>query len=150
LQLRLKGERIFEMSELWRLHLRSELGISRIAATSDLPASQRFFAGGEGSVRGFALNELSPKDEEGRTIGGRNLVTGTVEVVRDLPRNFGVAAFYDFGNAFDEFKEPDLQYAAGLGVRYNIAVATFGVDVAQALSQSGRSPRFHLYIATQF
>jgi translocation and assembly module TamA len=150
LQLRLKGERIFDMSELWHLHLRSELGISRIAATSDLPASQRFFAGGEGSVRGFALNELSPKDAQGRTIGGRNLVTGTVEVVRDLPRNFGVAAFYDIGNAFDDFGEPDLQYAAGLGVRYNIAVATFGLDVAQALSDSGRSPRFHLYIATQF
>lgn len=150
LQLRLKGERIFDMTELWHLHLRSELGISRIAATSDLPASQRFFAGGEGSVRGFALNELSPKDDQGRTIGGRNLVTGTVEVVRDLPRNFGVAAFYDIGNAFDDFSAPDLQYSAGLGVRYNIAVATFGLDVAQALSDSGRSPRVHLYIATQF
>ncbi|WP_198683085.1 autotransporter assembly complex protein TamA [Peristeroidobacter agariperforans] len=150
LQLRLRGERVFDMTELWHLHLRSELGISRIAATSDLPASQRFFAGGEGSVRGFALNELSPKDDQGRTIGGRNLVTGTVEVVRDLPRNFGVAAFYDIGNAFDDFSEPDLQYSAGLGARYNIAVATFGLDVAQALSDSGRSPRFHLYIATQF
>ncbi len=32
LQLRLKGERIFDMGELWHLHLRSELGISRIAA----------------------------------------------------------------------------------------------------------------------
>ena len=150
LQLRLKGERIFDLSELWHLHLRSELGISRIAATSDLPASQRFFAGGEGSVRGFALNELSPKDDQGRTVGGRNLVTGTVEVVRDLPRNFGVAAFYDIGNAFDDYSAPDLQYAAGLGARYNIAVATFGVDVAQPLSDPGRSPRFHLYIATQF
>lgn len=150
LQLRMKGERIFDMSELWHLHLRSELGISRIAATSDLPASQRFFAGGEGSVRGFALNELSPKDDQGRTIGGRNLATGTVEVVRDLPRNFGVAAFYDVGNSFDNFDQPDLQYAAGLGVRYNIAVASFGIDVAQALSESGRSPRVHLYIATQF
>ncbi|MBL8272102.1 autotransporter assembly complex protein TamA [Steroidobacter sp.] len=150
LQLRVKGERLFDLSELWHLHLRSELGISRIAATSDLPASQRFFAGGEGSVRGFALNELSPRDEENRTIGGRNLATGTVEIVRDLPRNFGIAAFYDIGNAFDDFDTPDLQYAAGLGVRYNIAVASFGVDVAQALSDSGRSPRFHLYIATQF
>jgi len=150
LQLRLKGERIFDLSELWHLHLRSELGISRIAATSDLPASQRFFAGGEGSVRGFALNELAPKDDQGRTVGGRNLVTGTVEFVRDLPRNFGIAAFYDIGNAFDDFSNPDLQDSAGLGLRYNIAVATFGVDVAQALSDPGRSPRFHLYIATQF
>ncbi len=150
LQLRLKGERVFDLGELWHLHLRSELGISRIAATSDLPASQRFFAGGEGSVRGFALNELSPRDDQGRSIGGRNLATGTIEIVRDLPRNFGVAAFYDAGNAFDEFNDPRLEYAAGLGVRYNIAVASFGVDVAQALSESGRSPRFHLYIATQF
>ena len=41
-------------------------------------------------------------------------------------------------------------YAAGLGVRYRIAVASFGIDVAQALSESGRNPRFHLYISTQF
>ncbi|WP_380597134.1 autotransporter assembly complex protein TamA [Steroidobacter flavus] len=150
LQLRLKGERIFNLSELWHLHLRSELGITRIAAAADLPASQRFFAGGEGSVRGFALNELSPKDEQGRTEGGRNLATGTVEFVRDLPRNFGVATFFDIGNAFNEFTDPMLERSAGVGVRYNIAVASFGVDVAQALSESGRTPRVHLYIATQF
>lgn len=150
IQLRLKGERVFDLSELWHLHLRGETGISRIAATSDLPASQRFFAGGEGSVRGFALNELSPRDDQGRSIGGRNLATGTVEIVRDLPRNFGVAAFYDIGNAFADFSDPQLEYAAGLGVRYSIAVASFGVDVAQALSEPGRSPRLHLYIATQF
>lgn len=150
LQLRMQGERVFDLGELWHLHLRSELGISRIAATSDLPASQRFFAGGEGSVRGFALNELSPRDDQGRTIGGRNLATGTVEIVRDLPRNWGVAAFYDVGNAFDNFSEPLLEYSAGVGVRYSIAVASFGVDVAQALSESGRTPRLHLYIATQF
>jgi translocation and assembly module TamA len=150
IQLRLKGERVLDLNDLWHLHLRSELGLSRIAATSDLPASQRFFAGGEGSVRGFALNELSPRDDQDRSVGGRNLATGTVEIVRDLPRNFGVAAFYDTGNAFDNFSDPGLEYAAGLGVRYSIAVASFGVDVAQALSESGRSPRFHLYIATQF
>ncbi|WP_129781117.1 autotransporter assembly complex protein TamA [Peristeroidobacter soli] len=150
LQLRLKGERIFNLSELWHLHLRSELGMTRIAAAADLPASQRFFAGGEGSVRGFALNELSPKDSQGRTEGGRNLATGTVEFVRDLPRNFGVATFFDIGNAFNEFSDPMLERSAGLGVRYNIAVASFGVDVAQALSESGRTPRVHLYIATQF
>lgn len=150
LQLRLKGERVFDLSELWHLHMRSELGLSRIAATSELPASQRFFAGGEGSVRGFALNELSPRDDQNRSIGGRNLATGTLEVVRDLPRNFGVAFFYDVGNAFDEFDDPRLEYAAGIGARYSIAVASFGFDVAQALSESGRTPRFHLYIATQF
>jgi translocation and assembly module TamA len=150
LQFRFQGERVFDFAQRWHLNLRSELGASRVDETRGLPASQRFFAGGDRSVRGFALNELSPRDADGNSVGGRHLATGTIEVVRDLPRNFGVAAFYDIGNAFDDFKDPQLEYSVGLGVRYNIAVASFGVDVAQPLSESGKNPRFHLYISTQF
>jgi translocation and assembly module TamA len=73
-----------------------------------------------------------------------------VEVERELPRNFGVAVFYDAGNAFDDFDD-DLEYSAGLGVRYRLAgVASIGVDVAQALSDTSRSPRFHLRLTTLF
>jgi translocation and assembly module TamA len=150
LQVRLQGERFFDLSQRWHLRLRAELGASRVADFSELPVSQRFFAGGDRSVRGFSLNELSPTDEEGNKIGGENLATGTIELTRDLPRNFGVAAFFDIGNAFNSFEDPMLEYSAGLGVRYSIAVASFGVDVAQALSEPGKNPRLHLYISTQF
>ncbi|HLS82245.1 MAG TPA: BamA/TamA family outer membrane protein [Steroidobacter sp.] len=150
LQIRAQGERIFDLGPLWTLRLRAEIGASRVADFSRLPVSQRFFAGGERSVRGFALNELSPKDETGASIGGENLAAGSIELTRALPRNFGVAAFYDIGNAFDSFADPQFEYSVGLGVRYNVAVASFGVDVAQALSESGRSPRVHLFISTQF
>ncbi|MGH8186238.1 MAG: autotransporter assembly complex protein TamA, partial [Steroidobacteraceae bacterium] len=149
IQLRLQGERVFDFAERWHLNLRAELGASRVDETLGLPASQRFFAGGERSVRGFGLNELSPQ-QDGKSIGGKHIATGSIEVVRDLPRNFGVAAFYDIGNAFDDFADPMLEYSVGLGVRYSIAVASFGVDVAQPLSESGRDPRLHLYISTQF
>jgi translocation and assembly module TamA len=156
-QFRFQGERIFNFWERWHLDLRSELGVTRIESNRpqdeqilDLPASQRFFAGGDRSVRGFDLNELSPRDENGDSIGGKHLATGTIEVTRDLPRNFGVAAFYDIGNAFNDFKAPDFEYSVGLGVRYNIAVASFGIDVAQPLSEPGRPVKFHLYISTQF
>lgn len=147
LQLRFQGERIFSLSELWSLRLRTELGASWVNDFSDLPASQRFFAGGDRSVRGFGLNELSPV-EDGRRVGGRNLFTGSVEVERRLPRNFGVAGFTDFGNAFDHFSDP-MEYSVGLGMRWHIAVASLGVDVAQALSES-TTPRVHLYISTLF
>jgi translocation and assembly module TamA len=150
LQIRLQGERVFDFAEKWHLSLRAEIGATDVGEAFELPASQRFFAGGERSVRGFALNELSPHDAEGNSVGGRNLFTGSIELVRDLPKNFGVAAFYDTGNAFDNFSDPQLEYAVGVGVRYNIAVASFGVDVAQALSEPGRNPRFHIYISTQF
>jgi len=156
-QFRFQGERKFDFWERWHLDLRAELGMTRIESNEDqdkqifdLPASQRFFAGGDRSVRGFDLNELAPKDKDtGETIGGKHLATGTIEVTRDLPRNFGIATFFDIGNAFNDFKTPDFQYSAGLGVRYNIAVARFGIDVAQALSDN-RSPKLHLYISTQF
>jgi translocation and assembly module TamA len=157
LQFRFQGERIFNFWERWHLDLRSELGVTRIESNRpqdeqilDLPASQRFFAGGDRSVRGFNLNELSPRDENGDSIGGKHLATGTIEVTRDLPRNFGVAAFYDIGNAFNDFKAPDFEYSVGLGVRYNIAVASFGIDVAQPLSEPNHDVKFHLYISTQF
>jgi translocation and assembly module TamA len=158
LQVRLQGERIFGIAPLWHLRLRGEIGASWVPDFSDLPASQRFFAGGDRSVRGFDLNELSPPPEQrpgdppqasDQSVGGKHLFTGTIEVERDLPRNFAVAGFYDIGNAFNEFGDP-LEYSVGLGVRYRIAVASLGVDVAQPLSESGRSPKLHLYISTLF
>jgi translocation and assembly module TamA len=150
LQFRSQVERIYTISERWSARGRFEFGTSWVEDFQELPASQRFFAGGDRSVRGFGLNELSPLDSAGNSIGGRHLVTGTVEVERALPRNFGLAVFSDFGNAFNNFDAPDIQYSAGLGVRWHIAVASFGVDIAQPLSISGRNPRVHLYISTLF
>jgi translocation and assembly module TamA len=156
-QFRFQGERVFDFAQRWHLNLRAEFGTTRIESDLpsdqqilDLPASQRFFAGGDRSVRGFDLNELAPRDENGDSIGGKHLATGTIEVTRDLPRNFGIATFFDIGNAFNDLDDPQLEYSAGLGMRYNVAVASFGIDVAQALSESGRNPRFHLFISTQF
>jgi translocation and assembly module TamA len=158
LQLRLQGERIFNLAPKWYLRLRGEIGASWVADFSELPASQRFFAGGDRSVRGFDLNELSPPPEpvEGQSastantsVGGRHLLTGTAEVERDLPRNFALATFVDVGNAFNKFGD-SLEYSIGVGLRYRITVASFGVDVAQPLSQSGRNPKLHLYISTLF
>jgi translocation and assembly module TamA len=164
MQLRLQGERVFDMSDRWHLLLRGEAAGSIIGELSELPGSYRFFAGGDRSVRGFGFNDLSPVQlqtitdpvtGETRTesvkVGGTHMLTGTVEVIRDLPRNLGVAVFFDFGNAFDEFGEspdpadPDyLEYSAGLGFRWRLPVVTVGIDVARALSESGADPRFHI------
>jgi translocation and assembly module TamA len=164
IQLRLQGERVFDVSDRWHLLLRAEAAASLVGEVSELPGSYRFFAGGDRSVRGFGYNDLSPVEEQlivdqdtGETriepvkVGGRHMLTGTVEIVRDLPRNFAVAAFFDFGNAFDEFGEspdpsdPDyLEYSAGLGFRFRLPVVTVGVDVAQPLSEPGAGPRLHI------
>jgi len=149
----------FELHRKLHLLLRGEIGASLVAQFSELPGTVRFFAGGDRSVRGFGYNELSPvtvvtdrdgnpvKDANGnvRTVklGGKHLLTGTVELVRDLPRNFGVATFFDFGNAFDRFGDP-LEYSVGIGVRFRLPVVTLGIDIAQPLSEPGAGPRLHI------
>jgi translocation and assembly module TamA len=120
--------------------MRAEVGATSVNDTQNLPGLYRFFAGGDVSVRGFAIGELSPLTvlPSGVVVrvGGRHLVTGSVELSRDLPRNTGIAGFFDVGNAIDRFGDP-LAYSAGLGFRWRLPGVTFGVDVAQALRAPG-------------
>ena len=66
LQFRFQDEHVFDLSPRWHLLLRGQLGLSAVADFSELPGSRRFFAGGDLSVRGFALNSLSPLDARGQ------------------------------------------------------------------------------------
>jgi len=165
LRLDLQGERVVDFNPRWHLLLRSEIGASTAGNIELLPAQYRFFAGGDRSVRGFAYDDLSPVSLTRATrdpvtgalnqsravkIGGRDLLTATVEIERDLPRNFGVAAFFDGGNAIDRFSDA-LAYSVGVGFRLRLPVVTVGVDVAQSLRAPGfphlPGPRLHLNIS---
>ncbi|HET7202221.1 MAG TPA: autotransporter assembly complex family protein [Steroidobacteraceae bacterium] len=146
-----RAERVWKISGPWYLRTRAEFGTSWIDEFSELPASQRFFAGGDRSVRGFGINELSPPvdpaDGESTTKsgGGEHKIVGSLELERDLPRNFRGAVFFDFGNAFNDWDTP-LEYSVGIGVRWKLPMLMIGLDVAQALSQDDMSPRLHLNI----
>ncbi|HEX9771960.1 MAG TPA: BamA/TamA family outer membrane protein [Steroidobacteraceae bacterium] len=146
-----RAEKVWSITGPWHLRLRGEIGSSWINEFSELPASQRFFAGGDRSVRGFALNELSPPgppDADGNPtegVGGENKLIGSIEIERDLPRDFRLALFYDTGNAFNDWQDP-LEYSVGVGVRWKLPMLMLGIDVAQALSEPGKNPRLHLNI----
>ncbi len=178
LQIEVELERVFTLAPQWHLLLRNDFGATAASHFNRLPPVMRFFAGGEGSVRGFAYDSLSPYQsfdasestlpcENGRTItlkpgtakaqadyqcpflaqaGGKDLITGTVEIERDLPKHLGIAAFFDYGNAFNSFHTPRLlQYGAGLGLLVRLPVMTLGIDVAQPLSARGHQlPRFYI------
>jgi translocation and assembly module TamA len=137
------------MSPRWEIFLRGQVGASVVGEFQELPANYRFFAGGDLSVRGYGYEELSPVDAEGNKVGGRHLLTATVEVQRNLPRNFAVAVFMDAGNAFNDFGDP-LEYSAGIGVRYRLPFLSVGIDVAQSISEPDRSPRLHLNFSPEF
>ncbi len=148
-RLNVRDERFFRLNDKWRVYVRAELGASVVGDFEELPAQYRFFAGGDQSVRGYGYQELSPVDENGNKVGGRHLLTGTVELQRSLPRNLVGAVFVDGGNAFNTFGDP-LEYSVGIGLRYKLPFLSVGLDVAQSVSETDRSPRLHINFTPEF
>ena len=142
-------DRRFKLNNDWQIYVRAEIGASVVGDFEELPAQYRFYAGGDQSVRGYGYEELSPVDADGNKVGGRHLFTATFELQRNLPKNLVGAVFVDAGNAFDKFGDP-LEYSAGIGVRYRLPFLSVGLDVAQSISDTSRSPRFHINFTPEF
>ena len=111
-----------------------------------LPISERFFAGGNTTVRGFALDRLGgPRTEDGGTIdqdgfpqGGNAMVILNSELRIRVTRAIGVVTFLDAGNVYDRVEHVSLgriRSGAGFGVRYNSPVGPLGFDIGFKLGE---------------
>lgn len=127
-----------------RVILRGDLGRLAVSNFSELPPSLRFFAGGDQSVRGYAYNSLGPEDETNKVIGGRYLAVGSIEYEYRIAQQWGVALFYDVGNAFSELRDFNPQHGVGLGGRWYSPVGPIRVDIAYALDKPGLAFRIHI------
>jgi outer membrane protein insertion porin family len=89
-----------------------------------LPANERFFAGGDTSVRGFALDRLGNErtiSSTGFPTGGNSVVVLNSELRMNLFGAFQGIGFVDAGNVFplaSDLDFTDLRPAAGFGVAY--------------------------------
>ena len=128
---------------LWggRLISRGGLGITALDDFSELPASLRFFAGGDNSVRGYSYETLGPEDAAGEVVGGRHRLTGSVEYDHRVWGDFALATFYDAGNAFDT-SDFTFYESAGFGLRWLSPIGPVRVDFAFPLKDGGF--QFHL------
>jgi len=120
---------------------RVEVAGSAVSEFTELPASLRFFAGGDSSVRGYDYKSLGPVDENGEVLGGKHMVTTSIEYDHLVWRDYGVALFYDAGNAFDNNRF-ELQSSVGLGLRWRSPIGPIRVDLARSLENGGF--RLHL------
>ena len=126
-----------------RLLARVEAGAAFVHAFATLPPSQRFFAGGDDSVRGYSYKSLGPQDANGHVIGGKYLSTGSIELNWDVYRNYGLAVFGDAGGA-DDVPNVHLHYGVGLGLRYRAPFGAIAVDLAHPLDPGAQVVRLHL------
>lgn len=132
-----------------RVRLGSILG----GSSPNVPISNRFFAGGGGSVRGYEYQSVGPHFADDKPMGGISLVETSVELRHRFARlwggRFGGAVFMDAGSVgptmSPSFK--DIRYAVGAGLRYNLDFAPIRVDVAVPLRRhAGESP-FQVYLS---
>jgi translocation and assembly module TamA len=128
-----------------RLIGRGDVGHLWTDEFGELPPSMRFFAGGAHSVRGYEYQRLGPRDPAGNVLGGSVLAVASAEYEYRFRKHYGVAAFYDVGNAMRSFSEP-LRHGAGLGLRWVSPIGLVRGDLGWPLDGSRRHVQFHLSI----
>lgn len=94
-----------------------------------IPASLRFFAGGDNSIRGYDFESLGPEDENGDVEGGKHLVTASIEYDHRIYKDYSAAIFFDTGSAFDN-SDFTLYESAGFGARWLSPIGPVRLDFA--------------------
>ena len=128
---------------------RLRLGRILNGTVDQIPASQRFYAGGGGSVRGFPYQAVGPRLEDNTPRGGVFLFESSFEVRRDLTDKWGFAAFVDAGavGSSGPIDFQDLAVGAGIGVRYNLGFAPIRIDVATPVARRKGEQPIQVYLS---
>lgn len=146
LQFRAGAKGIYRFGEGGRLTARVDGGTTLSDSIRDLPASLRFFAGGDNSVRGYKYKSLGPEDSAGEPKGGRHMLTGSLEYEHPVKADdWWLAAFVDAGNAFDT-DQIDAKVGYGVGVRWYSPVGRLRLDVAFPNDKEDDDWRIHFGI----
>lgn len=121
-------------------------GGSIVDVVQDLPASERFFAGGDTTVRGFSLDRLGTDatiSPTGFPTGGNGLVVLNAELRAAVVGGVGAVGFIDAGNVFPRATDLDLgqlRAAAGVGLRYQSPVGPIRIDLGFKLDRRELAP----------
>ena len=143
---RMPGARRIVLAAGVRLGLAVGFPQGGVGAQPLLPISERFFAGGDTTVRGYAFDRLGiPAGQPGATIdadgfpqGGNAVVILNSEVRVPVTRDLGVVGFLDGGNVYDHVSNISLgriRAGIGFGVRYRSPVGPIRVDLGFKLDR---------------
>ncbi|HZZ33203.1 MAG TPA: autotransporter assembly complex family protein [Phenylobacterium sp.] len=131
------------------LAARLHLGAITDGSVGDIPAPQRFYAGGGGSVRGFGFQEVGPRLSDNTPEGGLSLVEASLEMRRRLSESWGLVAFIDAGaiGGAQVASFRDLSLGAGIGVRYNLGFGPIRVDLATPVTSRRGAAPLQVYVS---
>jgi outer membrane protein assembly factor BamA len=106
----------------------------------ELPASERFFAGGDTTVRGFALDRLGTEetlDPQGFPQGGNGMAIFNLETRAPYWKGLQFVWFLDAGNVYkraSDIRLDELRFSSGVGFRYRSPIGPLRIDWGWKLS----------------
>ncbi|ANM28807.1 hypothetical protein ABI59_03075 [Acidobacteria bacterium Mor1] len=121
----------------------------RLGATTRVPLSERFFAGGDSTLRGFDRDTVGPRIGD-VAAGGEGLLLLNQEWRVPLWGRLKGVLFYDAGNVFDragDIDPFDLRHVLGLGVRLETPIGPLRLEYGSKLDRVGDESRGELFIA---
>lgn len=126
------------------------LGLAGGQGGQELIATERFFAGGATSVRGYDQNSLGPTDALGNPVGGNAMFIVNNELRFPIYNVLGGAAFLDAGNVYatvSDFDPLRLRYGAGVGLRLSTPYILLRFDVGFKLFPKPGESRTKFYFS---
>ncbi len=145
MRVRLGHKQLLGLGENHLFIARGEVGVINTDDLSLVPSSQRFFTGGDQTVRGYSYESLSPKDDNGRLTGGKYLNVASLEYSYKLLPSWRAALFADSGRAFNQDDEP-WHSSVGFGVRWLSPVGQIRADLAFPLDKDEGGFRLHIFM----
>lgn len=135
----------------WALRLEGGTVWSRDG--DNVPATQRFLAGGEGSVRGYGLREIGVPRAQGGVDPGLLLTIASLEWQRPVwldgrRSDWETALFVDAGAVANHSGALSPQVGIGVGLRYRSPVGPLQVDLAYGVER--QALRLHMSVGFAF
>jgi outer membrane protein insertion porin family len=126
--------------------------------TEEVPISERFFAGGDSTNRGFGRDELGPKTMPGGVpLGGEGLLLFNEEFRFPIWRRIRLKGtlFYDAGNVYltlSDFDPTDLRHTLGGGLRLETPIGPIRAEYGWKLDreEGESSGQFHFAIGAVY
>ncbi|MFC0253697.1 autotransporter assembly complex protein TamA [Massilia consociata] len=147
LRLYTRGQMFKPLGPSGTLVLRGEFGAVAAKEKLGVPSTFLFRAGGDQSVRGYGYRELGVR-ENGAIVGGKYLLTASAEYQYYFRPPWGVAVFYDAGNAADKVGDLKPESGFGVGARWRSPVGPINVDLAYG--QAVKKARLHFSLGFTF
>ena len=103
-----------------RFGIHFEYSFIRTSGDSAIPYWERFYLGGERSVRGYEIYTIGPRNEDGQNLGGDKQLVVNAEYIIPVGGPIYSIFFFDIGNALardQKFSFNEMFFSTGLELR---------------------------------